>query len=213
MRERPDAAVAMAARAGDRHASEQPIRDCLPLVHNTVGRALDGHSDAYDAVQETMVRALDGMPELQPPDFGPGASPSPCDILDQGRRGLTPLTAEPLKENAQEAEPQADSPTWQSFGLHCRAIDVNDWKTANGSPVQLWTALGNATQRWSRGQQSPPAWRHIERTGPEGAVQANSPAECGDSISPAHRQHRPRPTPRYGASLGGKRCDQTGRFS
>ncbi|WP_328543808.1 RICIN domain-containing protein [Streptomyces europaeiscabiei] len=31
------------------------------------------------------------------------------------------------------------------------AVDVGNWKTANGSPVQLWTALGNATQRWSRG--------------------------------------------------------------
>ncbi|MFD0663462.1 RICIN domain-containing protein [Thermocatellispora tengchongensis] len=30
------------------------------------------------------------------------------------------------------------------------AIDVSGWATANGSPVQLWTALGNATQRWSR---------------------------------------------------------------
>ncbi|WP_060899283.1 RICIN domain-containing protein [Streptomyces mirabilis] len=31
------------------------------------------------------------------------------------------------------------------------AIDVTNWATANGSPVALWTALGNATQRWSRG--------------------------------------------------------------
>jgi hypothetical protein len=30
------------------------------------------------------------------------------------------------------------------------AIDVTNWATANGSPVELWTALGNATQRWSR---------------------------------------------------------------
>ncbi|MFF3710671.1 RICIN domain-containing protein [Streptomyces phaeochromogenes] len=30
------------------------------------------------------------------------------------------------------------------------AIDVTNWATANGSPVQLSTALGNATQRWSR---------------------------------------------------------------
>jgi hypothetical protein len=30
------------------------------------------------------------------------------------------------------------------------AIDVSDWRTANGSPVQLWTALGNATQAWNR---------------------------------------------------------------
>jgi hypothetical protein len=29
-------------------------------------------------------------------------------------------------------------------------IDVSGWRTANGSPVQLWTPLGNATQKWSR---------------------------------------------------------------
>lgn len=36
----------------------------------------------------------------------------------------------------------------RSSGL---AVDVGNWATANGAPVQLWTALGNATQRWSRG--------------------------------------------------------------
>lgn len=30
------------------------------------------------------------------------------------------------------------------------AIDVSGSRTGNGSPVQLWTALGNATQAWSR---------------------------------------------------------------
>jgi hypothetical protein len=30
------------------------------------------------------------------------------------------------------------------------AIDVANWATANGSPVQLWTRLGNNTQRWTR---------------------------------------------------------------
>ncbi|MEU8238475.1 RICIN domain-containing protein [Actinoplanes missouriensis] len=30
------------------------------------------------------------------------------------------------------------------------AIDVAAWRTGNGSTVQLWTALGNATQRWDR---------------------------------------------------------------
>ncbi|MEU2281608.1 RICIN domain-containing protein [Streptomyces sp. NPDC013178] len=30
------------------------------------------------------------------------------------------------------------------------AIDVTNGGTANGSKAQLWTALGNATQRWSR---------------------------------------------------------------
>jgi hypothetical protein len=29
-------------------------------------------------------------------------------------------------------------------------IDVTDWGTANGSKVELWTGLGNATQTWTR---------------------------------------------------------------
>ena len=46
----PDITVVRAARAGDREASEQLLRDCLPLVYNIVGRALDGHSDVDDVV-------------------------------------------------------------------------------------------------------------------------------------------------------------------
>ncbi|MCG7523150.1 RICIN domain-containing protein [Streptomyces sp. OfavH-34-F] len=30
------------------------------------------------------------------------------------------------------------------------AIDVTNWGTGNGAPVQLWTPLGNATQTWHR---------------------------------------------------------------
>ncbi|MEV2193039.1 RICIN domain-containing protein [Streptomyces phaeochromogenes] len=37
--------------------------------------------------------------------------------------------------------------TNRSNGL---AIDVTNWGTANGSKVQLWTGLGNATQTWTR---------------------------------------------------------------
>ena len=100
----------MAARAGDRQASEQLIRDCLPLVYNIVGRALDGHSDVDDVVQETMVRVLDGLPGLEQPDrFRPWlVAITVRQIRDRWRRGRTRLDAEPLEENAQEAHPQAD---------------------------------------------------------------------------------------------------------
>ncbi|MFF8808361.1 sigma-70 family RNA polymerase sigma factor [Streptomyces omiyaensis] len=56
-----------AARAGDPHARDELVRACLPLVHNVVGRALDGHADTDDIVQETLVRALDGLPGLRDP--------------------------------------------------------------------------------------------------------------------------------------------------
>ncbi|WP_405975656.1 sigma-70 family RNA polymerase sigma factor [Streptomyces sp. NBC_00988] len=68
VRERPDVAVVVAARAGDPEALEHLVRSCLPLVYNIVGRALDGHSDVDDVVQDTMLRALDGLPGLEEPE-------------------------------------------------------------------------------------------------------------------------------------------------
>ncbi|MFI8520694.1 sigma-70 family RNA polymerase sigma factor [Streptomyces sp. NPDC085481] len=56
-----------AARAGDARAGDELVRAYLPLVYNIVGRALDGHADVDDLVQETMVRALDGLPGLRDP--------------------------------------------------------------------------------------------------------------------------------------------------
>jgi len=108
--ERPDVAVVMAARAGDRQASEQLIRDCLPLVYNIVGRALDGHSDVDDVVQETMMRVLDGLPGLEQPGRFRSwlVAITVRQIRDRWRRGRTWHTAEPLEENAQEPDPQAD---------------------------------------------------------------------------------------------------------
>ncbi|MFJ7957789.1 sigma-70 family RNA polymerase sigma factor [Streptomyces sp. NPDC096319] len=63
--ERRTTALVEAARAGDADAREALVRDHLPLVHNIVGRALDGHADTDDIVQETMVRALDGLTGLR----------------------------------------------------------------------------------------------------------------------------------------------------
>ncbi|MEU3449148.1 sigma-70 family RNA polymerase sigma factor [Streptomyces thermolilacinus] len=56
-----------AARAGDGRARERLVEDYLPLVYNVVGRALDGHADVDDVVQDTMFRALDGLGGLREP--------------------------------------------------------------------------------------------------------------------------------------------------
>ncbi|GAA2770843.1 sigma-70 family RNA polymerase sigma factor [Streptomyces showdoensis] len=56
-----------AARAGDARAGDDLVRAYLPLVYNIVGRALDGHADVDDLVQDTMIRALDGLPALRDP--------------------------------------------------------------------------------------------------------------------------------------------------
>lgn len=63
----PDSGVVMAARAGDRQALDHLVAQCLPLVYNIVGRALNGHADVDDVVQETLLRMVRGLPELRDP--------------------------------------------------------------------------------------------------------------------------------------------------
>ncbi|MER7661759.1 sigma-70 family RNA polymerase sigma factor [Streptomyces sp. NPDC096193] len=57
----------VAARSGDQRAQDRLVAACLPLVHNIVGRALDGHADVDDVTQETMLRALSGIGTLRDP--------------------------------------------------------------------------------------------------------------------------------------------------
>lgn len=63
----PDTGTVTAARAGDRQALENLLAQCLPLVYNIVGRALNGHADTDDVVQETLLRMLRGLPDLRDP--------------------------------------------------------------------------------------------------------------------------------------------------
>ncbi|MFD9031326.1 sigma-70 family RNA polymerase sigma factor [Streptomyces sp. NPDC059567] len=57
-----------AAQSGDLWAQDRLIAAYLPLVYNIVGRAMNGHHDVDDVVQETMLRALDGLGGLRSPD-------------------------------------------------------------------------------------------------------------------------------------------------
>ncbi|MFI1724925.1 sigma-70 family RNA polymerase sigma factor [Streptomyces sp. NPDC020489] len=57
-----------AAQAGDRQALDDLVAGWLPLVYNIVGRALNGHADVDDVVQETMLRAVDNLVSLRDPD-------------------------------------------------------------------------------------------------------------------------------------------------
>ncbi|MER6191579.1 sigma-70 family RNA polymerase sigma factor [Streptomyces cyaneofuscatus] len=60
-------ALVVAARDGDQVAGERLAALYLPLVYNVVGRALNGHPDVDDVVQETMLRALSGLSSLRDP--------------------------------------------------------------------------------------------------------------------------------------------------
>src|SRR5438132_9845151 len=59
--------VVAAARAGDEEARKRLIAGYLPLVYNVVGRAMNGHPDVDDVVQETMFRAVRGIGDLRDP--------------------------------------------------------------------------------------------------------------------------------------------------
>ena len=63
----PDVATVVAAQRGDRSALNELAAAYLPLVYNIVGRAMNGHPDVDDVVQETMLRAVRGVGELRDP--------------------------------------------------------------------------------------------------------------------------------------------------
>ena len=57
----------IAARAGDAQALDSLLVGYLPLIYNIVGRALNGHADVDDVVQEIMLRAVRGLRDLRDP--------------------------------------------------------------------------------------------------------------------------------------------------
>ncbi|MFI5890989.1 sigma-70 family RNA polymerase sigma factor [Actinoplanes sp. NPDC051513] len=57
-----------AAQAGSPGALDALVAEHLPLVYNIIGRALAGHPDVDDVVQDTMLRAIRGLPGLREPD-------------------------------------------------------------------------------------------------------------------------------------------------
>jgi RNA polymerase sigma factor (sigma-70 family) len=56
------------AQGGSAGALDELVAEHLPLVYNVIGRALDGHPDVDDVVQETMLRSIDALPTLREPD-------------------------------------------------------------------------------------------------------------------------------------------------
>ncbi|MFI8206138.1 sigma-70 family RNA polymerase sigma factor [Streptomyces sp. NPDC085937] len=63
----PSRGTVEAARRGDQRAQDELVAVCLPLVYNVVGRALNGHPDVDDVVQETMLRVLGSLGSLDDP--------------------------------------------------------------------------------------------------------------------------------------------------
>jgi RNA polymerase sigma factor (sigma-70 family) len=64
---RNETSLVVAAQAGDPRALDELATTYLPLVYTIVRRALGGHPDADDVVQETMVRVLTELRTLSAP--------------------------------------------------------------------------------------------------------------------------------------------------
>ncbi|MGW6026950.1 sigma-70 family RNA polymerase sigma factor [Streptomyces sp. NPDC055099] len=60
--------LVVAAQRGDERAREELVSAYLPLLYNIVGRALSGHADVDDVVQETLLRAVRDLPALRVPE-------------------------------------------------------------------------------------------------------------------------------------------------
>src|ERR1700744_987011 len=63
----PGAETVTAAQRGDRKALDRLVAGYLPLLYNIVGRAMSGHADVDDVVQETLLRMIHGLPGLRDP--------------------------------------------------------------------------------------------------------------------------------------------------
>ena len=57
----------VAAQRGDRAALQQLIADHLTMLYNVAGRALGGHADAEDVVQETLLRVVENISSVRDP--------------------------------------------------------------------------------------------------------------------------------------------------
>lgn len=68
MGEAYETALIRAAQGGDEQAQDQLVTTYLPLMYNIVGRALNGHADVDDVVQESVLRMLRALPSLRTPD-------------------------------------------------------------------------------------------------------------------------------------------------
>jgi RNA polymerase sigma factor (sigma-70 family) len=68
MAEQPDTATVVAARTGDPAATDRLVAGYLPLVYTIAGRALEGHADVDDVVQDVMLRVLRNLGELREPE-------------------------------------------------------------------------------------------------------------------------------------------------
>jgi len=87
----PAPELVAAARDGDQRALDALVSASMPLVYNLAGRALRGHADVDDVVQETMMRVVRGIGEIEKPESFRSwlVAITLHQVRDQGRRRST----------------------------------------------------------------------------------------------------------------------------
>ncbi|WP_405385989.1 sigma-70 family RNA polymerase sigma factor [Streptomyces sp. NBC_01102] len=111
MGEARESALIKAAQKGDQQAQDRLVASYLPLVYNIVGRALNGHADVDDVVQESVLRMLRGLPSLRTP--GSFRSWFVAITMNEIRghrrgRGTGAISADPMEGVYDVVDPAAD---------------------------------------------------------------------------------------------------------
>ncbi|MFF5896761.1 sigma-70 family RNA polymerase sigma factor [Streptomyces argenteolus] len=111
MGEARETALIKAAQKGDPEAQDRLVASCLPLVYNIVGRALNGHADVDDVVQESVLRMLRGLPSLRTPKSFRSWFVAITMNEIRGhlrRRASGDITADPMGDTYDVVDPAAD---------------------------------------------------------------------------------------------------------
>ncbi len=136
----PDLATVIAARGGDRAALDALAAAYLPLVYNVVGRAMNGHPDVDDVVQETMLRAFRGLAELRDP--GSFRSWLVAIAVRQVRDSYRDRLARPPAVESDVPVPDFAEQTVERLGLtgqRRQAVAATRWLDPDDHPVlALW---------------------------------------------------------------------------
>ncbi|MEV6006903.1 sigma-70 family RNA polymerase sigma factor [Streptomyces sp. NPDC051976] len=109
-KQQPGADVVAAARDGDPRAVETLVAGYLPLVYSIVGRALNGHADVDDVVQETMLKIVGGVGQVrETAQFRSWAVAVAMNQIREHRRSRTARSwADPLVEGFDAVDSGAD---------------------------------------------------------------------------------------------------------
>ena len=181
-------ATIAAAQAGDRHALDELVAGWLPLVYNIVGRALNGHADVDDVVQETMLRAVDNLGSLRDPDSFRSwlVAIAMRQIRDRARRRTTepPLDDSRRRPTAPPTSPNSTVAAAPVGGPAARGRGGGPLARRRGPATAVAVVAGGRRRthpaRTRRRRRHQPAARRRPRPADEGAP--------GDRAG-----HRPRP--------------------